>query len=334
MIVQSKASLMRFLLRKKFSTYKNTPTPCFYMINTPQLPITYTLYLTLRKFSLGFESLGYKFLEITNDNQLGSIPNNKTNVFLLGNHGLESKGTKEILHKMAIKNPDSIFILWHFHTMTEKEGIESIPFKKYILTGECYEKYPEDAENRRVLEYYSKFKNYLPIKFAASIFPDNVGKIKRNVQYDVQYVGTPYKTEWINKLPFSKMINTKAVNPFFSESDRINTFLSSHIGLGFHNDGNIKNGLISERVFEAMAYGCVVVTDNPTASQVTDGNAILVSTYEELVETINMYISDEQKRIEKQILGYEYVKNNRTYVHTAKSFINKFKELEFEEYIF
>ena len=112
------------------------------------------------------------------------------------------------------------------------------------------------------------------------------------------------------------------------ESERVtNAFLSSKICLGFNSDDNIKNGLPTERVFEGIAYGCVVLTDCEMAVEATDNIAVYVSDYDDLEKKVLYYLNNENERKKKQKLGYEFAKNKGTYYNVVKEFLNSIKKL-------
>ena len=130
--------------------------------------------------------------------------------------------------------------------------------------------------------------------------------------------------EWKKKVyDFSKGI--KAISSSIRRS--IPAFLDSKICLGFNSDDNIKNGLPTERTFEGIAYGCVVLTDCKMAEEATDGVAVYVKDYEDLQRQVDFYLHNESARKKKQKEGYEYALNKGTYYTVAKNFINSIEKL-------
>ena len=97
---------------------------------------------------------------------------------------------------------------------------------------------------------------------------------------------------------------------------------NSIIGLGFNHDNNVKNGVVTDRIYESLAFCKVCLTDSQQAVIDTNGIAVLVNSKEELKEKINYYLQNEKERNEKNRLGKELLKIKGTYFHTAKEFID------------
>jgi spore maturation protein CgeB len=104
-------------------------------------------------------------------------------------------------------------------------------------------------------------------------------------------------------------------------------FLNSKICLGFNSDENIKNGLPTERTFEGIAYGCVVLTDCKMAEEAIPSNTVYVKDYEDLQRQVDFYLNNESARKKKQKEGYEYALNKGTYYTVAKNFLNSIEQL-------
>ena len=59
---------------------------------------------------------------------------------------------------------------------------------------------------------------------------------------------------------------------------------------------------VVERVFEGLALGCVVLSDNPTARDITNGIVEFVETEDDVVNKINYFKSNSEARLEKQLI--------------------------------
>lgn len=288
-------------------------------INTPEIPSPGNFIFTANKFLKGFEYNGFKTLEIRSLENI-EIYNNESNYLFLSNH----LTNKAIIYDIANKLNKCTFICFHFNF--EKNIRHNIPFLKYILTGEHYNKVPESSQDHIDAHNFNMTcKNWLPMTFLSSADPRLVGRLPRQDIYHSMFIGAPYKIEWINNLQncFSHISNAG----FLSEEKRIKTFLNSRVCLGFHSPENILNGCVTERVFEGLSYGCVVLTDNIYAAKMTNGIVKYVSSFDELKLMIEKINNDDDFFYETQKQGYEFSKKQGLYFHLAQKFISKIEEL-------
>lgn len=288
-------------------------------INTPEIPSPGNFIFTANKFLKGFEYNGFKTLEIRSLENI-EIYNNESNYLFLSNH----LTNKAIIYDIANKLNKCTFICFHFNF--EKNIRHNIPFLKYILTGEHYNKVPESSQDHIDAHNFNMTcKNWLPMTFLSSADPRLVGRLPRQDIYHSMFIGAPYKIQWINNLQncFSHISNAG----FLSEEKRIKTFLNSRVCLGFHSPENILNGCVTERVFEGLSYGCVVLTDNIYAAKMTNGIVKYVSSFDELKLMIEKINNDDDFFYETQKQGYEFSKKQGLYFHLAQKFISKIEEL-------
>jgi spore maturation protein CgeB len=287
----------------------------YYLMNSPELPTPGTHHYTTSKFSNGFKKHGYNVIEATT---LHAITDDS--IVLLSDHGISYN--KQLAFKslqyLADKCPNSIFICWFYH-----KYYNEIPFKKFVITGEHFHKKPAQEQHMFCWDLQNKINNYVPLTFSSSLYPEDIGTFARNERIDGCFIGTAYKPYWVNKLNNIAYITGNQL----PEQQRIDIFLSSKIAFGFHADANVENNVVVERVFEGMAFGCVVISDNPVAAEITDNIVQIARTKEEFLKIYDDLLNDDNKRSELQQRGYEWVKNKGLYFHTAKNFLDKFKEL-------
>lgn len=290
----------------------------FYLVNTPELPTPGTHYFTSCKFMSGFKYYGFDTFEAKNLNDIedGSIA-------LISNHGIKhAEISPEIgwnaVHMLANKCPNTVFICWFYHDIYDK-----IPFKKFILTGEHFHQKPITVDHIKCWELQHNINNYVPLTFASNMDPNAVGKYERNETINGCFMGTAYKYQWVKDLP--NIVYWAGLNhgQKISEEDRIQCFLHSKIAFGFHHDTNVINNVVVERVFEGMAYGCVVISDSPVAGIITDGIVQVATTKDEFLRVYFELLNNETKRKELQARGYEWIKQKGLYMHVAKNFIDK-----------
>ena len=114
--------------------------------------------------------------------------------------------------------------------------------------------------------------------------------------------------------------------PFISETNRLEIFSSSRVILGWHSDANIGNGVVVERVFEGLALGSVVVSDNPYAQQITGGVVEFADSLEGALAIIDRSRKDEGFFRTKQKEGLDFARAKGTYSSVAQTFIERIGE--------
>lgn len=287
----------------------------YYLMNSPELPTPGTHYYTTNKFSNGFKKHGYNVIEAKT---LDSITDNS--IVLLSDHGISNNNELafQSLEYLANKFPNTIFICWFYHKYYNK-----IPFSKFIITGEHFHKRPVLEQHIFCWNLQNVIHNYVPLTFSSPLYPEDIGIIPRNETINGCFIGTPYKPFWVNELSNIVYITGNKL----PEEERVNIFLSSKIAFGFHADANVLNNVVVERVFEGMAFGCVVISDSPVAAEITDNIVQVATTKEEFLKIYNDLLNDDKKRYELQQRGYEWIKRKGLYVHTAKNFLDKCLEL-------
>lgn len=301
-----------------------------YLVNTRDYPTKGTHYLMSMKFINGFSLYG---LETYSLETFDGIEDSDEQIFLVCDNFYDQRTPNwmDDFDYLAKKFEKTTWIFWTFHNVLNNHYQDRLfPFKKYIFTGEYYRN-PDFTYFGEHFREYVNHPNYVALPFAASINPSNLDAILsfRTDVYDCGFSGCKYKEQWSKKLSENFNCYIHYWPPFLEESERIsNAFLASKICLGFNSDDNIRNGLPTERVFEGIAYGCVVLTDCEMAVEATDGVAVYVSDYDDLEEKVQYYLTNEDARKEKQRMGYEFAKNKGTYYNVVKDFLNSIQKLQ------
>lgn len=335
--------------------------PCVYILNHPHLPTSRNHRFFIEKFANGFKMHNFDVLEITDVSEI--IENG---FVFISNEGLEHaentsalvqhyhhhqpwflKILVRILKFLKIKNIISHFFQYKNHKkafavlkeLSKKEQIivfawffnhhldilEQLSIK-YILFGEHYWKEPVTENARHFFNLYSHPK-CLPVDFAANIHPENI-QIPEYKPLLLSYIGNrTYKPSYLQLFendPRCKIVRTP---PYIHEEDRIKIISESQINLGFHSDDNIRNHVVVERVYEALAYGTICVTDHPDAEQITNGAAIFVKNEQELKSIVEILQSNPQKRKEHVQKGIDFIRTKGTYFHQAQYFLDFAKRL-------
>ena len=245
-------------------------------------------------------------------------------IILLDDACGEYINNKDIYYSIASKCPNSVFICWYW----QKEPYFE-PFNKVIYTGEFWMK--TDSIDVKRFKYFD-LHNYVPLRLRANDSPDMIGKYLRNDVMDYCYMGSRYKIDWIPS-EFNGLYYAVPPNKYLPYNERRKVYLSSTFALAFQSYENIRTGHLSQRIFEGLAYGCIVLCENKLASDITDGAVVYVSSKDDLVKKMHFYKQNPELMKEKIEQGYEWVKKFGTNRYSAKFFLEKIKELydcEFE----
>lgn len=278
------------------------------LLNTPESPCPGTHYAACTEFLEGFSDYGY-------------IPGVATSIedisgaeyILLSSH----KISIEYLERLNIVSPNSIYLLWFYF-----DYISKIPFKRYILTGEYWHHPPKSQNHFRWYTMIPTLPHYVPFLLRANESPDMIGTYPRNEIYNGCFMGTPYKPEWVSGLSnvLYHNINQHGLLPY---SRRRDIYLSSKIAFGFHSLDNILNSHVTQRIFEALCYGCIVLSDNPVAEELTNGIVVYVSNKEDLIDKYNYYLSHPDDCETKRMRGYIWAKQFGTNRYAVKLFLDR-----------
>ncbi len=296
------------------------------LINTANLPCPGSHYLHTIKFLSSFKYFDYEYHEVNNINDIEKYEDTENNIFYLSNHGIPNGNTE--LDILSAKYKESIFILWSYHWHLD---YITPRFNKWVLTGEHYRQPPILDAHLKTYNFQNKLDNYIPLTFAANIHPkDLVRRIKfTDYEYDCNYVGACYNSDWMNVIYSKLNAFIRATPPFIPENIRVNSFKNSLCSLGFQSPENKKNFCITERIFEAMSYGCLVFVDSEFISDETNQSVVYVSSVQELVDKL-LYFKNNP--IELSIIvnrAYDYIQNYGTYYHTCQNFLNGMKKLNY-----
>jgi hypothetical protein len=284
------------------------------LLNTPECPCLWTHRPVCLEFLEGFTSFGYETCEITTTDDISSI-----DIMLLSNHIIDISYLNE-LNKLS---PNTIYILWYY-----EQHLHKIPFKKFILTSEYFYKPPILDYHKAANQIFTSIKNYVPLLLRANEDPEKIGKYKKTYELDGCFMGTPYKPDWVHGLNniLYHSINSSGMLDY---NTRRANHLKSKIGFGFHNDSNIVNNHVTQRVFESLTYGCVVISDNPSAEEMTDGIVVYARTKDDFLEKYNYYLAHPEECKRKEEQGYKWCKQYGTNRYAASLFLDKIKELGF-----
>ena len=239
---------------------------------------------------------------------------NKT-ILLISSNPTESKPHLDTLNRLS---PDTIYILWYYH-----DFINTLPFKKFIITGEHFLHPPRVPTHVAFNNIASQIQNFVPLLLRANESPANIGihpPVRRSI--NGVFMGWGYKPDWASGLPNVLYHNTLC-HPLIPYAERREHYLRSVIAFGFHADDNIMNYHVTQRVFEGLAYGCVVISDNPSATEMTGGIVEYAANKEEFLRKYNYFLQNPDACNKKRLEGYEWCKKYGTNRYSASLFLKK-----------
>ena len=303
----------------------------FYIINTSilKLHLDGTHILSNRKFAKGFEQNGYEIIEILDDNEVYKIENNKGNIIILSNF-MDFTNDWDKIIEFGKKYDNLFYILWCWHC------IPNPPFKYYVYTFQEFKIEPtkENFKNEYYLYKQLEQENkFIPYRFSSYIDPNSDFQTLNNIEkiYDVVYIGNGYEIDKINIIK-----NNNKINSFIriggGGSEAItgqqfeNIYRQSKICLGFMAEENNEKNTITERIWEAFSFGCLVITNSKAADIITNGIAIYYENSEDFINKINYYLNNEKERFKKIEEGYKIFTSYGNYKYNASEFINLMKK--------
>jgi hypothetical protein len=159
----------------------------------------------------------------------------------------------------------------------------------------------------------------VPLLLRAKEAPERIGSYPRPpAQRDYCFMGGGYKKNWLPPPSFSLtgLYHEVTNHNFLSYEDRRDIYLTTRFSLAFQSDENIRTGHLSQRVFEGLAYGCIVFCENPLAEQYTRGAVLTIQSPEDLWAKMKEWKEAPEDKIrEQQERGYEWSRRfgtNRT----------------------
>jgi spore maturation protein CgeB len=299
----------------------------FYIISTDlmKLPLDGTHILSNRKFAKGFAQNGYEVIEILSNDEIYKIENNYGNIILLSNF-MDFKNDWDKMVEFGIKYDKIFYILWCWHS------IPNPPFKYWIYTFQEILMIPKGKNFKneynlfRMLEKQKKFINY---RFGSYIDPNSNYKLLNNVEkiYDVVYIGTNYETDIWHSIKknnkYKSFIHVLGYSNGTITGDEFEKiYRQSKICLGFMCKINCDYRTVTERIWEAFSFGCMVITNSKPANIITNQTCVHYNDKEECLNLIDYYLNNEEERQKKINEGYKIFESYGNYKVNAREFIN------------
>lgn len=195
--------------------------------------------------------------------------------------------------------PKALFFGWYWHNIEQTSR-----FKYFVCLHENMLAPEVDARWPKLLAVPR-----CPLLLRANEAADNIGKLPRHPVRDYCYMGWGYCAELVPGHPFTGIYHgVYDWSKFMSYDDRRQLYLSSHFALGFQSPENIERRHVSQRIFEGLAYGCVVLSNSIAAVEQTNGIVQLISSKVDLEAQMNHLLKSPFELLALQERGYEFAR--------------------------
>jgi len=269
------------------------------LLNCPEIGMHLVFFYACMEMCDAFKRMGYKVRIVPSISLL-----NDNCIVFLGN-------------KIHVPNPAQLLA-------------EQAPLAVYI--GWCWNEQDVRQLPHFMHTYENKFKPRVPITYLktnptpmkvpfllrANDDPVLIGTYPKKIVRHYCYMGHKYNSEMI---PSSKYcgyyFGTTNDSKYLNYETRKHIYLSSMFALGFQSRSNIDEHHVSQRIYEGLAYGCIVLSNSPAARIQTNGIVELISSKREIEERIDYYLKNPAAYFAKQMAGYNFIKTHGGTNHTS-----------------
>ena len=318
-------------------------TPTFYILDHPALPTPYNHRFFVEKFARGFTHHGH---DVRRVERLSEI--SEPGLVMVSGHDwfhhveprrgigpaatmlkersrllarLGERAKRRVVERLAERVAGRGIVVLAWFWSGEADWLRGLGMP-LIFTGERHYEQPASEYHAAWRSFYESSDDALPITFSADADPRRIGDGSENERYGVVFVGQGlYKPDWYGTFAEGDGNRIVPTPPYIDEDERLDIYRNAKVVLGLHSDDNIANAVVVERVFEALAYGAVCVTDNPHGAPATGGVARVAATREEMESVVQGVLDDDSRRRELREAGFEFARTRGTYAHRAEEFI-------------
>lgn len=238
-------------------------------------------------------------------NRISELTNN--DIVFMGDF-FHCEDPERLLYEQA---PDAIYLGWYWH----EKDIRLLKNFIYIYENALV---PDDRV-RKVAH-----RIHCPLPLRASEHPDKVGTYKKMNVWDYCYIGPWAYNRELRPSRFRGFVHDNyGVENFLDYETRKHAYLMSTCALAFQSDWNSQMKHVSQRVYEALAYGCVVLSNSPAAVEQTDGIVVLVTSKEDVESKIEYYLAHPEEVEQKRQAAYEFTKRCGTNHFTKAMLMDK-----------
>jgi hypothetical protein len=213
---------------------------------------------------------------------------------------------------LAQQAPRAIYIGWYWN----EQDVRQLPY--FVHTHE--NKLKRNVE----LKYFESNAVKVPFLLRANDDPELIGTYPKVIERHYCYMGYKYNPEMVPSRPkyTGYYHGTHDHTKFLNYETRKRIYLSSTFALGFQSKANADEQHVSQRIYEGLAYGCVVLSNSQAACDQTDGIVEFVSSRQDIEQKMDYYLKNHDAYLAKQSAGYHFIKTRDGTNHAvAQSFI-------------
>lgn len=240
-------------------------------------------------------------------------------IVLMGDF-IRVEGPGRLLAEISTK---AVYIGWYWH----KQDTSMLPYFLHVYENVMSQTLLPDKVD--VLRFMEQHTNSCPLLLRANEDPSLVGTYPREALHDYCFMGGRM-CEWMVPSHRFKGVyfGVHDTDQYMKYEERRAVYLGSTFALGFQTDDNIRNGHVSQRIYEAMSYGCVVLSHSLHASIQTDGIVEYVEpTREKYAERMEFFLQNPQYIRQKQQRGYDFARKYGTNEHSVSLIIHHLSKL-------
>lgn len=283
------------------------------ILDCPEITCPPPLLKVYIELSDAFKRINYS---VKISNSLNDI--NDNSIVLMGDF-FHVNNPGELLNNQS-KN--AIYIGWYWH----KQNISMIKYFLHVYENILSKNpLPDKVE---ILKFMKSIPNSCPLLLRANDEPNDIGNFERNVDKDYCFMGGRMCDWLIPGEPYKGIYHgVHSVSQYLDYDIRRKHYLSSTFALGFQTRDNIINEHVSQRIYEGMAYGCVVLSNSLPACEQTDGIVEYIHNKVDLEIKMKYYLDNPDKIKEKQEKGYNFVKEKGTNNYTLEKILDVIKKI-------
>lgn len=209
---------------------------------------------------------------------------------------------------LAQQAPRAVYIGWYWN----EQDVSPLPY--FVHTHENKMK-----PSAPLAFKYNDGHIRVPFLLRANDDPALIGTYPKRILRHYCYMGYEYNREMVPSSPkyTGFYFGTKNHTKFLKYGMRKNMYLSSMFALGFQSKINADEQHVSQRIYEGLAYGCVVLSNSQAACDQTDGIVEFVASKREIEDKMEYYLNNHDAYRAKQAAGYDFIKNRGGTNHTT-----------------
>tara|TARA_R110000868_G_scaffold220257_3_gene471430 strand:+ start:34704 stop:35915 length:1212 start_codon:yes stop_codon:yes gene_type:complete len=241
---------------------------------------------------------------------------------------------------------EALFAFEHIFTQNEvsKTLLESIGYNKVTISGDTrFDRVSDQLQQNNTLDFIESFKQDKLCVVAGSTWPEDddlfIDFINSEALKDIKFIIAPHTIKFAQIKSFQEKLKTKTI--LYSQKDKhavssAQVFIIDTIGLlskiYSYADIAYVGGAMGHtglhNTLEPAVFGVPIIIGNnhskfPEAKAMIDNLGMFaVSNQQEFKSTINLLITDEQKRISSGNNNLEYINKNKGAVKHILKYLN------------